>query len=619
MERFRRLGLQRRIMLYVTVGLAAMFAAVAFLGLGAIDQATDLVIQERLNTASTTAGILERDLGRIADDAREAHRMAATGGPVSTGHDSAQRLLDHFQRSQPFLFFKVSGVWLLDARGALLDQAGEPAPGTSDGRDRGSFAAAAGTGYAVLRAAGPVPGEVPFAAVAVRLPAAASPDGLVAVIHTVSVNQTTGFVPATYGSVPSGSPHSEADGAAEEYHLEVVDPDGTVILGVGSDEHPGRTSPHFAAIRRLIDSGRGEALLHEPGPADTFLPHVMAVVPLGSSPFYVVLEQPVDVALALPLELRQRLIVTIGVGFIAALAVAWVTTRHVVRPTEQLTAAAERMAMGDLSSPIDVTAQDEVGKLADSLDAMRQRLREAYDSIERANRELEQRVAERTARLGQVLRKTISAQEEERRRLARELHDETAQDLAALLIALDRARDALDAPSPARDQILNAKETASRLLAETRRLIVGLRPTVLDDIGLVPALRWYCDTHLAEQGIETTIEADQPATRLPRHMEVALFRVVQEAVSNIARHAHANHVRIRLSFRAGTVTVVVADDGLGFDVDHALGQSANGGGRVGLLGIQERVHLLGGSMQIHSSLGHGTEIVLEAPITEEVA
>ena len=128
--------------------------------------------------------------------------------------------------------------------------------------------------------------------------------------------------------------------------------------------------------------------------------------------------------------------------------VALITTRHVVKPTEQLTGAAERMAGGDLASPISVAAQDEIGQLAESLEEMRQRLRAAYEAVEKTNKELEIRVSERTERLGQVLRQTISAQEDERRRLARELHDETAQTIAALSIALDRARDGLGGAGP---------------------------------------------------------------------------------------------------------------------------------------------------------------------------
>ena len=249
---------------------------------------------------------------------------------------------------------------------------------------------------------------------------------------------------------------------------------------------------------------------------------------------------------------------------------------------------------------------------------MRQRLRAAYEAVEKTNRDLEVRVGERTERLGQVLQQTISAQEDERRRLARELHDETAQTIAALSIALDRARDSLSGAGPgAASQIGQAKELASRLLAETRRLILGLRPTVLDDLGLWPAIRWYAETYLGDRWIDVNLETAVPAQRLPAHIEVALFRIIQEALANVAKHAHAGHVDVRLAQYEGRVTVTVRDDGTGFDVARALGRSGPVES-VGLLGMQERVRLLGGHLEIGSEAGVGTLVRVEVPLNEAV-
>jgi signal transduction histidine kinase len=216
-----------------------------------------------------------------------------------------------------------------------------------------------------------------------------------------------------------------------------------------------------------------------------------------------------------------------------------------------------------------------------------------------------------------VLRNTISAQEDERRRLARELHDETAQMLAALSIALDRARDDIDPGSPALMRVLEAKENTTHLLAETRRLILGLRPTVLDDLGLIPAIRWYSETYLATRGIDVAIATDKAPARLPSHIEVAMFRIVQEALNNVARHAGAEHVRIEMRFDDTTVRLLVEDDGTGFDVDRLLNHSGTVSESVGLLGMQERVKLLGGRLEIRSQPGAGTSVVVEAPVNEE--
>jgi signal transduction histidine kinase len=624
MSRLRRLGLQKRIMLYVTVGLAVMFGMVAVLGLSAIDEATQLVYRERLTTAHITAGIFERDFARVAAEVDKARSELFPGSGSRPPAGAATRLLARFELDpEPYPFFRVGGVWLLDSAGGLLDQAGEPhVPAGSTPRVGTELAAALRGHFEVFTAAGTVKGALSFAAVAVRIERSSDSPAPVAVIHTVSVNRIQPYVPADHGQ-PGGAALVEPApaGAAQVYHLEVVGPDGVALLGIGPDERPGEPSPHYPVIQRLVATRAAATVLHEPLRGEEGEPHVMAAVPLGSSPFYVVLEQPVDVALALPNQLRDGLFLSIGIGFLLTLLVAWVTTRHVVTPTEQLTRAAERMAGGDLASPIKVTAQDEVGQLADSLEAMRRRLQAALASVEQTNRELETRVADRTARLGRVLRTTISAQEEERHRLARELHDETAQTLAALAIVLDRARDAFAddlAPPEANAHILEARAIAARLLEETRRLILGLRPSILDDLGLVPAIRWLCETSLGDKGIDVSIEVDRSGVRLPGHVEVSLFRIVQEAISNVARHADASHVRIALEVTDGIARVTIADDGRGFDPAQAMGP-AGSAQSVGLVGMQERVGLIDGRMEVHSWLGAGTEIVVEVPVVPEAA
>jgi two-component system sensor histidine kinase UhpB len=233
------------------------------------------------------------------------------------------------------------------------------------------------------------------------------------------------------------------------------------------------------------------------------------------------------------------------------------------------------------------------------------------------NQDLEQRIEERTARLGFVLRKTISAQESERYALARELHDETAQTLAALTIALDRAReDVATKPDHGLARISEAKAIAARLLSETRRLIMGLRPSMLDDLGLGPALAWYAETIVAEREQAIDVGLDAPADRMPRHLEVALFRIAQEALNNVAKHSGASTASVRIHHDGDEVELLVADDGKGFDVESTLARTANSGG-VGLAGMQERVALLGGTMEISSGRGTGTTIEVRVPITEE--
>lgn len=602
-------------MAFVATGLTLMFVVLGVLGLGAIDQATNLVFQERLATAETTAAIIDQDLVQVASDAREEGGELGLLQSGALAPSAAEALLGRLTRASSSPFFKVARLWIIGADSNVLDSAAVPGADASHPPPAAALALVerAGTRLAAGPPIGGGSGGVDFMTVAAPLGAnAAVPTAL---IDLVSINATADYLPGIGAAQPpspgttAGAPGGGSTGGG--YHLEVVDPSGIAVLGIGSDERPGELSKHWPKIEPLVASGSSATLLHEPGPGDTFEPHVMAVTPLPDTPMYVVIEQPTDVALALPNELEQRLFLAIGLGYVAALAVAWITTRHVVKPTEELTAAASRMAAGDLASPIRVRAEDEIDLLAGSLEAMRVQLAAARAAAEQTNRELEARVADRTARLNSVLEQTIDAQEAERARLARELHDETAQSLAALGIALDRARDALpDAPEAGRDLIAQARTTAARLLAETRRLMLGLRPSALDDLGLEPAIRAYAEATLPE-GVEWRIDArGDDEVRLPGHIETALYRIVQEAITNAARHARAKHVTIRLVREPKELTIEVADDGVGFDpaARDRAGDRRPGPGGLGLVGIEERVHLLGGTLTIRSAVGRGTSI-----------
>ncbi len=619
-DRIDRIGIQTRIMLYVTVGLAAMFGGFAYLGFRAVGEATQLVYEERLSIAYTTAGIVERDLLHMARDVDEAFAtLDPSAGALAV---EASQLRTHLAQTDPFPFFRVTGVWVLGTSGATIASSGDPPAGSAQ-QLASVIAAGRETGesrYTVIPAVAPASDGVAFATLVVRPSLPAGSPILLVAVHAVSINTSASYVPTTYWRGASSTVTGPAAGARADasYHLEILDPSGTAVLGVGADERPGETSRHLGVVQDIMSRRDAAVIVHEPRRADGFSAHAMAVVPLASSRFYLILEQPTDVALSLPMDLRRSVSLAATLGFLAALVVAWVTTRHVTRPTEQLTAAAQRMARGDLDSPIRVSAQDEVGRLAENLDAMRRQLRAAYEQVSQANERLEGQVAERTARLTDLLGKVISAQEEERRRLARELHDETAQTMGALAIALDRARRGVgdDAPET-QAQLQEAHAIVQRLLVDTRRLILDLRPMALEDLGLVPAIRWYAETHLHEKGVKTTIEAGpMPATRLAPHLEVALFRIAQEAVNNIARHAEARQATIRLSVADPLVRIVVADDGCGFDVDTAFSSPGNS---VGLVGLQERARLLNGRMDIWSERGKGTRLTVEMPTAFDAA
>ncbi len=583
-----------------------MFGLLIIVGLRALDQATDLVFEARLSTAKSLALILDRDLTHVAADVQG---FGAELIPEMEGPELDQMvdgILHHLAVSDSFAFFDSYAVQLTDSQGRMLAAAG---PTVAAATPQPESQALDGDTCQILGPVGESAGG--FATVATRI--GDGPEQVWVYVHLSARNSTRPFDPEDYLQTGPGQADGSGSEADATYHLEVIGPQGNVILGIGGDETPGAPSPHLAAIVDRSPLLEPVILRHEVPSESGSENHVMGVVPLAEFGFTVILEQPIDVALALPRRLRNQLFMWSGLGFAIAMMVAWFTTRAVVRPAQQLTLAAERIGRGDLDTPIQVTARDEFGVLADRFESMRQQISSAYEAVGEANRVLESRVKERTTQLGNLLRRTITAQESERKRLARELHDETAQTLGALSISLGRAVDSLPADSgTSLDHLTKANEMVRMLIEDTRRIIVDQRPLILDDLGLIPALRWYSESRLNDIGIETSLEVDAQRDRLPPHIESALFRIVQEATNNVARHADAKHVRISVTSREDTVRIVVSDDGKGFDSDAVPGVSD---GHLGLAGMRERVDLLGGELAIRSRPGEGTVVSIEIPLT----
>jgi signal transduction histidine kinase len=604
------MGIRQRIMLYVTTGLVLMFGVLIFAGLRALDQATELVFEARLSTAKSLALTLERDLIHVNADVQGfgSDIVRAVEGPALDRLVSD--MTQHLSDSDSFAFFDPDGIRVLDSDGRLLAEAGVPF-GTELPRSDG--ARAGDSAYQILRPIADASEESGFATVATRLEP--GPGQYWVLVHLSAHNSPRPFAPEDYMQSRFAGEGPVSSSPDDSYHLEVFDLSGNVVLAIGDDERPGEPSPHFAAILERSPMVEPVVLRHLVEPGLAAEDHVMGVVPLPEFGLTLILEQPIDVALALPRRLRQQLLLWTAVSFAGSLVVAWATTRAVVRPTQQLTLAAERIAAGDLDSPIEVAARDEFEVLADRFESMRQEIKKAYEAVEVANQVLETRVQERTARLGTLLSGIISAQEEERARLARELHDETAQTLGALSIALGRASDTFPAKTGVSlEQLKKAQQMVALLLEETRRLILDLRPMLLDDMGLIPAIRWHTESRLATTGIDSSFQVDTPRDRFPPHVETALFRIVQEATNNVAKHSEASRVRLSFSYAQDVIRIVVSDDGKGFDMD-------GGGARVfddhvGLAGMRERVSLLDGEMSIDSNPGEGTTVRVEIPLME---
>lgn len=205
---------------------------------------------------------------------------------------------------------------------------------------------------------------------------------------------------------------------------------------------------------------------------------------------------------------------------------------------------------------------------------------------------------------------TARAREEEARRIAHELHDEAGQLLASVHIALD----ALAAEVPERSEALQRIHALlDRVEGQLRRLSRELRPTVLDDLGLGPAVEWLAQGAAERTGVSISVHA--PIDRLPSAMETALYRIVQEAVTNAIRHAGARNMEIRMWQEDAMVHAAVRDDGRGFDAEATMARRGERG--LGLLGMRERVDALGGRFMLHSAPGQGTEVSVAIPIVGE--
>jgi len=223
-------------------------------------------------------------------------------------------------------------------------------------------------------------------------------------------------------------------------------------------------------------------------------------------------------------------------------------------------------------------------------------------------RELQRRFEENArarADLQELSARLVRAQENERRSLARELHDEVGQSLSAILMETENAECAAD-PQEIRDHLAAVKALAGKTVNEVRDLALLLRPSMLDDFGLVPALNWHAREMTKRTGLNVVVAAGDEADDLPDDHKTCIYRLVQEAVNNSARHANARNVEVSVKREQARVLFSVRDDGAGFDSRFVRG--------LGLLGMEERVRRLGGRIRLESQLGRGTLITAELPL-----
>ena len=282
------------------------------------------------------------------------------------------------------------------------------------------------------------------------------------------------------------------------------------------------------------------------------------------------------------------------IGITAAAVLTWLLTR----PILELVDATREVAQGRFARQVRRWANDEIGTLAEAFNHMTGELSNMNDL--RQEREKLRR---------QLLEKVITTQEEERKRIARELHDSTSQSLTSLIVGL-RLMETQCPDCPVQSQAQDLRDVAAQTLDDVHSLAMRLRPRVLDDLGLAAALERLTGEWQARHKIPVDTFMHAGEQRLPGQVETALYRIVQEALTNITRHAgKVTSVSILIERRGELIVAVIEDDGAGFDPENGTGEQ-----HLGLLGMRERAELLGGRLTIESTLGHGTSLFIEIPI-----
>jgi signal transduction histidine kinase len=607
-------GIQARVGLLVGLGAVVSMLVPGWIAWRSLDTLTGRVLVEREGTAATVARHLE-DL--VAREWSKLQEVATGPGIVAQrpDEDSAAQVQSGLRAA--YLRAEVMHqTYVTDADGRVRWQ--EPALSNATGSALPGAREAIAAGRPVLT------------------PLSAGPNGQAVFLYVPIRNwngQTSGLVA---GEIDPNSSRMLA--LLRQYPIErggsidLIDQAG-VVVSSSESERVGRASDHRQLLANLIRTGgstRGTCHSCHDGSA-TRTTDLMAFMAVRGLPLGVRVREPESQALADTQHLQMTLLglapVLLGLGLLFAYGAA----QSLLRPLGVLTRAAERITTGDMAHAIPDLGEDEVGRLGRALEHMRSTLQRSMQTIEEDNAMLEKRVEERTRELevlyrqlaerdearSRLLRQVITAQEDERKRLARELHDETCQTISALNMRLETAVARL--PEGADNApLLEARTLAVRTLDELHRLIYDLRPSVLDDLGLWSAISWYADRHLQKQGVTVRCEFSDIERRLPPLMETALFRAAQEAISNIAKHANAGQVLIQCGIEHDVLTIEIEDDGDGFELS-AVKRPKDEGHGWGLLGITERVEALGGTVDIDTAPGQGARVVITVRVPPEDA
>ncbi len=365
-------------------------------------------------------------------------------------------------------------------------------------------------------------------------------------------------------------------------------------------------------VRSVTDRGSGVISDEDGGKKARIYAFASLSSPLkGGRTVSAVLVLPKARAFAASNRILSRNLILLGLVALAAIVVVWVTAdRFFLRPLESMAAASQRLAEGDLDTRIgDISSADELRRLARSFDDMAQALQTRMVREQEAKRQLESS-REQLRNLTGYLQ---DVREQERTRIARELHDDFGQSLTILKFDLSWMKKRL--PSGA-DQIVEKLGAMGQVIdsaLETMHAVTAeLRPVILDDFGLSAALEWQTEEFKNRTGIDCRIETDPDLPEVPHNLATAVFRIFQETLTNIMRHAEAGRVDVRLKKDGAALVLEVEDDGRGITEEQIKDPRS-----FGIIGIRERLHPFGGQLRFEDGHGGGTRVTVAIPIEEE--
>lgn len=602
--------MHKRIIISILLSILIIIASLGILSYLTVNDTIDRSMQRRVDLARMIArytdSILESNFNRLYD--------ISLSGSVDIKDNNWEPEKKALESAYQYSIF-TDGIFLLDKNGAML-MTYPPRLGNSinllNVPHLSRVLVEGKPTISDIYTVEPSQKKVIYAMVPLK-----SKDGEIIGVAGGEINPTNYMLGQVINFAPSG-PNTT---------IEIVDSHGIVIASsnpsrifTGSDHNrflANLIGKQMSAFRRCHRCHAGEKV---PGnDADERSNDVLAFSPLEIAPWGVSILQPEKDVFAPARNLRKTFLIFSIVSIGIALLIAVGMSRSIVKPVHELIDATHSIASGDMSRSIGFGGVDEIGMLSTSFEVMRVRLADSLETLQQYNIELEKRVSERTREINQshkkvekLLNKVITAQEEERKRVARGLHDDTMQSLSASLMKIDMCMLYGECSSP--EKIGEVRTIVLNTLEGIRTMIQNLRPSVLDDLGLEASIRWLLDKHLWERGITYfyNIIGDHGG-RFDPHFEATLFRIIQEVIVNIARHAEAENVFFIMKLGDHDIKVDIEDDGKGFDVKAALKRTEDGRG-LGILGMKERVYLMDGKMVICSEPGCGTRISLWIPL-----